>query len=106
MINNTIINALQHIAPVYPDFYVAKENEYIVFTFNISPRLFGDNEAEYIVYSVRVDYVAPRKANVINKRVAIFKAIKEIGTYPSETNATTDEVQHYVYDFEMVDTAI
>lgn len=106
MVNSTIINALQSIAPVYPDFYTAKEKEYIVFTYDISPRLFGDNDAEYDIFNVRIDYVAPAKQNVIRKRVAIIKALKEIGTYPTEVNASIDEYQHYVYENEMVDVAI
>lgn len=106
MVNSTIINALQHIAPVYPDFYTAKEKEYIVFTFDIRPRLFGDDDAEYNLFDVRIDYIAPCKENVIRKRVAIIKALKEIGTYPTEVNASIDEYQHYVYETEMVDVAI
>ena len=105
MINKDIMDALKPIVPnVYPDVYTGKETEYIVFLYDIQPANFGDDYPFHINYDVRVHYLAPLKKDVIDKRIAIIKALSELNfsTYPEETNATDDEGQHYVYDFVMM----
>lgn len=107
MINELLMNTLKDIAPTYPDFSTAMSlKEYIVFEYSISPLLFADDGPEYNSYRTRVYYVCPSKANRIETRKRIIRALSEIGTYPEETNASTNEYQEYVYDFEVVEKAI
>lgn len=105
MINKTLIDALKPICKnVYPDVYTGKETEYIVFLYDIRPDNFGDDIPFHLTYDVRVHYVAPLKKDVIANRIAIMRAINNIdyATYPEETNASDEEGQHFVYDFEMI----
>lgn len=108
MINKLLIDTLKPICKnVYPDIYTGKETEYIVFLYEIRPDNFGDNVPFHLTYDVRIHYLAPLKKDVINIRKSIIRAISEIdwATYPIETNATDDEGQHFVYDFEMIGEA-
>lgn len=110
MINTALINALRPICPnVYPDVYTGKDTEYIVFTYDLRPSNHGDNRPFNITYDVRVHYLCPLKMNAINKRISIMEAIfnmdDEFVTYPTETNATDEEGQHFVYEFEMMGEA-
>lgn len=105
MINSTLINTLKSIVPnVYPDVYTGKETEYIVFIYDIRPDNYGDDIPFHLTYDVRVHYLAPLKKDVTQKRIAIIQAISNIdfATYPSEVNATDEDGQHFVYDFEMI----
>lgn len=107
MINKSIIDALKPICPnVYPDVYTGDEKEYIVFTFDIQPDNFGDDRPFHITYDARVHYVCPLKKDAISTRIAIMEALftmdNLIVTYPSEVNASDDEGQHFVYDFEVL----
>ena len=105
MINKDIMDALKPIVPnVYPDVYTGKETEYIVFLYDIQPTNFGDDYPLHLTYQIRVHDLAPLKKDVIQKRIAIIKALSELNfsTYPEETNATDEEGQHYVYDFDMM----
>ena len=110
MVNKALMDALKPICPnVYPDVYTGKETEYIVFTYDIRPENHGDDRPFSITYDVRVHYLCPLKMNAIDKRISIMEAIfnmdDEFVTYPSETNATDEEGQHFVYDFEMLGEA-
>lgn len=107
MINKAIREALIPIVPdVFPDVYTGNKTEYIVFSYDIRPDNFGDNRPFHITYDCRVHYLAPLKEDVIDKRIAIMEALYmmngEFVTYPSETNATDEEGQHFVYDFEVM----
>lgn len=110
MINRDIINALKPICPnVYPDVYTGDNKEYIVFTYDIQPNNFGDDRPFHITYDVRVHYICPLKKDAIATRIAIMEALFNIEnlfvTYPSEVNATDDDGQHFVYDFEAMGEA-
>lgn len=105
MLNQVLLNALRPICSnVYPDVYTGKETEYIVFTFDIRPDNFGDDFPFHLTYDVRVHYLAPLKKDVIRNRVNILVALSNIvgATYPEEVNATDEEGQHYVYDFQVM----
>lgn len=107
MINKSIMDALKPICPnVYPDVYTGKETEYIVFTYDIRPMNHGDNRPFNITYDCRVHYLCPLKKDAIQTRIAIMEALfnmdDEFVTYPSETNATDEEGQHFVYEFEVM----
>lgn len=105
MINKTLIDALKPICKnVYPDVYTGKETEYLVFTYDIRPDNFGDDFPFHLTYDIRVHYIAPLKKDVTATRIALIRAISNIdfATYPEETNATDEDGQHFVYDFEMM----
>lgn len=106
MINELIINTLKGIAPTYVDYAPDEVSEYIVFTYRLKGSQFADNNPSCCQYDVTLNYVSPAKKNVIAKRKAIIKALNEIGTYPNEVNASTNEYQNYSYSTYVVSEAI
>lgn len=106
MINEKIINALNHIAPTYVDYAPDDVQEYIVFTYTLRGSQFADNNPTIAQYDCSINYVAPAKKNVIAKRKAIIQALNDIGTYPQEHNASTYEYQNYSYTTYVMDEAI
>ena len=84
--------------------------EYCTFSYTEMPDSFGDDGPEVIRYLIRLNYYAPLHAgnggsnNTMARRKALRQAIFSAGfTYPSVENATDDEYQHFVYEFEDVD---
>lgn len=105
-INKTLIDALSTIGstsiPVFPDYYDGSAQEYIVFSYSRRPSFGADNYPYVLIYDINIDYVAPPKKNVLAIRDGIMASIFSLlGTYPDETNASTDTEQHYVYEFEL-----
>ena len=107
-VNQFIIQGLQDIGlPVKPDFYDGSRNEYIVFSYGIRPSFFADEKPYSLIYDITVHYVCPPKKNAIATREKIIKAIFELqGTYPEETNASTEDEQNYIYEFDIAGDTI
>lgn len=85
-------------------------SEYCTFEYTEMPDSFGDDGPEVIRYLIRMNYFAPLSTvngasnNTMARRKALRQAIHDAGfTYPSVENATDDEYQHFVYEFEDVD---
>ena len=114
-INERIIEAVTPVVSVcVPEPYdpdsEAAVLEYCTFNYTELPDDFGDDGPEVIRYLIRLNYYAPLSAvngasnNTLNTRKALRKAIHGAGfTYPSIENATDNEYQHFVYEFEDVD---
>lgn len=106
-INSRLMKALKTICPnVYPDVYTGSNVEYIVFTYDIRPENHGDDSPFNFTYECSVHYLAPLKDNVLEKRFGIMEAIFNMEdsfvTYPTEVNATDEDGQHFVYEFEVM----
>ena len=107
-INALIKNGLKDIGvPVVPDYYDGTRTEYIVFNFMMRPYIFSDDFPYSLICEITVHYVCPPKKNAIATRENIIRAIYELdGTYPEETNASTEDEQHYIYEFEIAGDTI
>lgn len=102
MINDILMDTLTPvISNVYPDVYTGQDTEYMTFSYDIQPKLSADNDAWVLDYMVTLQYFAPLKKNVLDKRIAILNAIRymEGAGLPSETNVTDKDGQHYYYTF-------
>lgn len=110
-IDATIRNAITPIVPVVkPNIYTGSETEYCVFNYSELPTGFGDNAPHAIRYLVQLHWFAPWRAEngvAINpnvKKKQIKQALLNADfTYPSTTNASDGEGQHFVFEFEAVD---
>ncbi len=104
-VNQMIIDVVSPIVPkVYPDNYNGEEPEYCVFNCSEYPDLFGDDAPTLIRYAVMLHYFLPLGKNPISVKKKIQKALYDAGcTYPTVTNATDNEYQHYVFEFEYID---
>ena len=104
-VNQAIIDAVTPIvSKVVPDNYNGEEKEYCVFNYTEYPDLYGDDGPTMIRYSVMLHYFLPLGENPIITKKRIQNALHDAGfTYPSVTNATDNEYQHYVFECEYID---
>lgn len=106
-LNEEIINAMMTLGfaqnDIAPTVYTGESLEYIVFNYNISPSAFGDDYAMDAEYDIQIHYVCPHSVNRISKRANIRRVIENtFGDYPTETNASDEDGQHFVYEFSVV----
>ena len=103
---NTIIRSA--IAPIVPecvpDQYTGTATEYCTFNYSEIPDAFGDESPEAIRYLVQLHYFLPAGANPYAKKKQLKNALMNAGfTYPSVTNASDSDGQHYVLEVEYCD---
>ena len=103
---NTIIRAA--ITPIVPecvpDQYTGTETEYCTFNYSEIPDAFGDESPEAIRYLVQLHYFLPTGTNPYTKKKQLKNALMNAGfTYPSVTNASDSDGQHYVLEVEYCD---
>lgn len=104
-VNSQIIAAVSDLAPCYPwEEYEGSEDEkqsrYFVFNYESQPDTFGDNAPVYETFSVQLHYFCPSGENSLKVRRAAKKAIFEmIGDWPTETNASDNDGQHFCFEF-------
>lgn len=109
-VNSEIIAAVKDIAPCYPwDVYAGSEDDklsrYFVFNYETLPNVFGDDDAPYERYLIQLHYFCPRGENTVALRKKIKRNIIDAGfTFPFETNASDSDGQHYVFEFETIDS--
>ena len=98
-------NKLLPIVPIVePNMYEGDALEYIIFAYRERGDCFGDNEPEEIILSVQVHYFLPNGENPRAKKRLIRQALFELGgTWPVITNASDNDGQHYVFEFECVE---
>jgi hypothetical protein len=110
-IDATIRTALTPIVPIVkPIVYAGTELEYIVFNYTELPALHADNRPHAIRYLVQLHWFAPWRTesgvainpNVKKKQIKQALANADF-TYPRVINASDDEGQHFVFEFEAVD---
>lgn len=106
-INQEIIAALAGLGPdIVPDVYTGDENEYIVFNYSSLPDDFGDDMPGEERYLIQIHLFSPPKKN----RLALRRQIKQrlfaadFG-WPSETNASDEDSQHFIYECECAKAA-
>lgn len=100
-VESAIINALTPIVTVVePIIYNGKEKEYIVFNYDEIPA-HAESTAYALKMLVQVHLFMPFKKNpnTIKRQIADALQAAEF-TYPSITNASDSEGQHYVFECE------
>lgn len=105
-LNARIIELVTPIVAVcVPDLYNGDLDEYCTFNFDELPEAFGDDQPNFKRCLVQVHYFAPLKKNVYSVRKQLFAAIcgEELFGAPSVTNASDEECQHYVFEFDALD---
>lgn len=109
-VNSIICTAITPIVPVcVPDVYRPLPNEtpaaeYCTFNYSEIPDAFGDESPEAIRYLVQLHYFLPIGANSIAKKKQLKNALLNAGfTYPSVTNASDADGQHYALECEYAD---
>jgi len=101
-IDSRIINAVSPVVTtVVPNQYKGSNTEYCVFTYTEMPSVFADSKPAAIRYLVQLHYYLPHRTNPNAKKTNIKNALFNAGfTYPQVINASDNEGQHYVFEFE------
>lgn len=103
-VDEAVVSALTNILPVYPNKYTGEQLEYIVYDYTVIPTVYADHAPRAARYLVNVHHYLPEKEDPTSKRIDISKALFDAGfTWPSITNASDDEGQHYVFECEYAD---
>lgn len=104
-INSEIISALAPVGlPCAPTPYVGEAAEYITFNYSSRGAGFADDEPGHEIYSVQVHYFCPLKQNSLAKQKQIKQCLFNAGgTWPSATDASDSDGQHYAFECEYVE---
>lgn len=93
--------AFSELLPLYPNLYTGEELRYMVYNYYVIPEVFADSVSHASRYSIQLHLYLPHKENPNALKLAIINACTANGfTYPSMTNASDGESQHYVFEFE------
>lgn len=101
--------AVEPLVPVcVPNLYTGDAKEYCTYNYNEIPAAFGDNRPNAVRYLVQVHWFLPLKQRPVPKKKALRRAL---GTLPASTWPTIEDAsdalgQHYVYEFESVDSEV
>lgn len=109
MLDDKIRAAVEPLVPVCaPDLYTGDEKEYCTYNYNEIPGAFGDNRPHVTRYLVQVHWFLPLKRRPQPKKRKLSRALASIPltTWPVVENATDELGQHYVYEFQAVDTEV
>ena len=86
---------------VFPMLYTGPLLRYVVWNYDILPAVFAERAPHAARYLVQVHLYLPHKENPNTLKIAIISACVVGGfTFPSMTNASDKEGQHYVFEFE------
>lgn len=99
-VEEMLITALSPIVPaVAPQIYRGDALEYITFDYYVSGSTFAEGIPVADIYSLMVHHYLPTGKSPYIARGAIVEALMASGcTYPSITDATDDEGQHWVFE--------
>lgn len=115
-INERIIQAVTQVVPVcVPGIYDPDAGEtaatvYCTFNYTETPDQFGDNGPGAMRYQCQVHFYAPwavaagESNSTLATRKALRRALFAAGfTYPTVTDASDGEYQHFTFEFEDAD---
>lgn len=100
--------AMAAIAPLFPDAcapneYKGNAVEYVVWNAYVIPQAYGERLPAAARYPTQVHYYLPSGVDPRPGRLALQRALFEQGfTWPSITNASDNEGQHYVLECDYV----
>lgn len=90
--------------PAYPNVYTGSLLEYLTWNYTEIPVVFADSLPHAARYLVQVHYYLPPKADPNPIKQQLRLALTGAGcTWPSITNASDKEGQHYVFECEYAD---
>lgn len=99
-----IINALRDLGlPVFPNIYTGEELSYFTFSFDSIPESFAEGTAVGVREMLSVHLFLPNGQSPVRiKRRTVMGLIANGATYPSITNASDEECQHYIFECEVL----
>lgn len=101
--DKAIGDAFGTILPLFPNVYTGEELSYLVYNYYVLPEVFADSVAHAARYSIQLHLYLPQKVNPNPTKLSIINAcIANNFTFPSMTNASDGDGQHYVFEFEYV----
>lgn len=102
-LNEILTAALSPVAPVEADAYEGKRAVYLTFNYDTVPTNFGDDEPICELALVQVHLYAPAGKDTRQLRRDIKSTLAFAGmTWPSCTNASDKQGQHYVFECEYI----
>lgn len=89
---------------VFPQVYTGRLLKYIVWNYNQIPQVYAESAPHAARYLVQVHYYLPFKENPQAAILALSRALFEKDfTWPTVTDATDNEGQHWVLECEYAD---
>jgi len=99
--DDAINTTFGEILPLYPNVYTGDALTYLVYNYYVIPEVYANSVSHASRYSVQLHFYLPHKGNPNAIKLAIINACISGGfTYPSMTNASDKDGQHYVFEFE------
>ena len=87
--------------PVYQHRYTGEEIRYITTKHSTIQAVFGEGTPEAAVHMVQVHLFLPAEENPTELKLRVSRALGEADfTWPSETDASDEDGQHYVFECE------
>ena len=98
----TALASFEH--KVYPDTYNGSDKTYFIMNYNTIPDDFGCNQPQHERALIQVHLFCPHGFNSVQLRKDIKLALLGAGfTYPSMTNASDEDGQHWVFEFQVAE---
>lgn len=102
MLNSTLETVLPDAC--FPNAYTGNLLEYAVWAYTEIPTVFADRAPHAARYLIQVHYYLPHKINPNAIKRQLQRALFAAGcTWPSVTNASDADCQHYVFECEWTD---
>lgn len=99
--DEAINNAFESILPLFPNVYTGDALSYLVYNYYTIPEIYAEGVSHATRYAVQLHLYLPHKTNPNSLKLSIIAACIDAGfTYPSMTNASDGDGQHYVFEFE------
>ena len=98
--------ALNTVLPgaVFPHVFTGENTEYFVWNYSVLPTLWADSRPYAARYLVQAHYYCPHGKNPRETLVAAERALVDYGfTWPSLTDASDEDGQHWVLECEYAD---
>lgn len=101
--DEAVNSAFGHILPLFPNVYTGEELSYLVYNYYVLPEVYADSVSHASRYSIQLHLYLPHKVNPNALKLQIIETCIGNGfTYPSMTNVSDGDGQHYVFEFEYV----
>ena len=99
--DEAIMTAFEGMLPIYPNVYTGEDTSYLVYNYYTMPEVFAEGVSMACRYGIQLHLYLPHKVNPNTTKLSIISACVNNGfTFPSMTNASDGDGQHYVFEFE------
>lgn len=107
-LDEIIKSALSPLVPENePNRYRGNALEWATWNYTTLPMIFADSTPGAARYLIQVHWFLPHERDPLTKKRDISRALHAAGlTYPSITNATDKDGQHYVFECEYTDGGV